>query len=674
MMSRLNPFHFLEVTETAPPDEFVELFSDYLVQHAMALFQKGNVVIRGIEGSGKSMLLYLFKPEVRIAYDRAQKPFPVPSSLQPFISAGINFTKSGAAEFGQRRLALGHGDEDIPLLFADYFNHLVVVDLLQSLMKLDRELRSNRAELGIDSLCFDAFAAALARDACWFGSLRQVDSFASLIDALERRVQTYRAFMNFNIDHLPEDVLRTKTQIHEPIGQAVEHLWRAGVIPRHLNVFVRLDQFEEISTSRLEADSLGARGLRRILNKAFGMRDRRLFYRVGVRKYAWEQDLTIYGSSAVLEVERDYNQIDLDELLRRRENVGTWIFPAFAEEVFKARVRAAGFNVSRSSRILTMFFGEKEPANVRARKYARGAAYISRDAARTIDIDESWSAEWRGELLSLFEVDPLEARLGVAWIRQQLKQGRSVELSDIEGKTWKGRTWWHKERVSQALTQLAARGAQRMLWCGAKDVLGLSGGNVLVFLNICREVWAAYARTKASDQDGSALPRVQCNEQALGIYQVSVTWHDKIRSRPGGADRRLFVDALAARLRRRLLEDGDMSYPGHNGFSIAVTDIASDASVERFLRLASDYGDLFDYPHTTREKNRAPRRKWYVMPILSPYYQLPLTHTKEPWYIDTLTFRAWLVAAKVYSGTETPEVDADVNAELDQLRLFEGLE
>jgi hypothetical protein len=167
-----------------------------------------------------------------------------------------------------------------------------------------------------------------------------------------------------------------------------------------------------------------------------------------------------------------------------------------------------------------------------------------------------------------------------------------------------------------------------------------------------------------------ALPRVNCNEQALGIYQVSVTWHDKIKTRPGGTDRRLFLDWLSAKLRQKLIDDVDMSYPGHNGFSVAVSDLSSD--VERFLRYACDYGDLFDYPHTTREKSRASRRKWYLMPILSPYYQLPLTHTKEPWYIDNVTLKGWLATSGVFEFGENLKSDHMANFANDgsQMALF----
>src|SRR5947209_2821508 len=97
-----NPFQILYVTDSPDPMVFVELFSDLPVRHAAALFQKGNIVLKGTQGAGKSMLLNLFKPKIRVAYAEARALFPV--GPQPFVGAGINLTLSGILDIGQRPL------------------------------------------------------------------------------------------------------------------------------------------------------------------------------------------------------------------------------------------------------------------------------------------------------------------------------------------------------------------------------------------------------------------------------------------------------------------------------------------------------------------------------------------------------------------------------------------
>src|SRR5450432_1626416 len=100
----VNPFQELYVTDSPDPEVFVRLFSDYPVQHAHVLFRGGNVVLKGTQGSGKSMLLNLFRPRIRLAYHQARIAFPVPPRLSNFLAAGINLTRSGALDIGQRAL------------------------------------------------------------------------------------------------------------------------------------------------------------------------------------------------------------------------------------------------------------------------------------------------------------------------------------------------------------------------------------------------------------------------------------------------------------------------------------------------------------------------------------------------------------------------------------------
>ena len=57
----INPFFELYVGDRLSSSEFVNIFSPFLVEHAEALFLPGNVVVKGVQGSGKSMLLKLVK-------------------------------------------------------------------------------------------------------------------------------------------------------------------------------------------------------------------------------------------------------------------------------------------------------------------------------------------------------------------------------------------------------------------------------------------------------------------------------------------------------------------------------------------------------------------------------------------------------------------------------------
>jgi hypothetical protein len=99
-----NPFHTLYLTEGVGAVDIPSLFSPVLVPHVQPLFLPGNVELRGMQGTGKSMLLSLLNTSVRLRFwnqqSRApgQPPTDDPLSVENrrFIGAGINLSKSNA--------------------------------------------------------------------------------------------------------------------------------------------------------------------------------------------------------------------------------------------------------------------------------------------------------------------------------------------------------------------------------------------------------------------------------------------------------------------------------------------------------------------------------------------------------------------------------------------------
>ncbi len=113
------------------------------------------------------MLLGLLKPEVRLAYQKANQEFPIPRKNRQFISAGINLRTSGVIDFG----ALVHEDREaefdqkLALLFGDFINYWIADDLLQSIQTFYSANDSKiLGEVGINNhaLAMDAFAKRIA--------------------------------------------------------------------------------------------------------------------------------------------------------------------------------------------------------------------------------------------------------------------------------------------------------------------------------------------------------------------------------------------------------------------------------------------------------------------------------------------------------------------------------
>jgi len=653
----LNPFQELYVTDSADPNVFVQLFSDEPVRSAHQLFRPGNVVLKGTQGSGKSTLLTLFRPEIRLAYAGAGAKFPVPKGLDSFVAAGINLRKSGALDIGQVPVNKAKEDDEavFPFIFADFLNYFIVRDLLETV-----SLIANNVQLFddlVDPSKLDVFATRLASQDCWFGALTTCTSFGAVLEALDHRITQYRRFHVFTIKELPVAINESRTNIGEPIARCAECMRASALIAKDTPVFVRIDEIDRLTHIDVVRPPLG-QAYRRLINKAIGMRDTRVSYRVGTRRYGWENDLYIFGSGHQLENLRDYRLIDLDDNMRRGENKSTWVFPRFAADALRRRLAHSGYPIDARVDVLQHCFGKGVTAESAAKEYI---ADPTRSADRILRFKD-FPPLWQTFLRDLFLKNPLDAILATAWARQRGKSSKEQRLRKPPPRKdapWRGE-WWRKERTRLALMQIAARAPHRMKWSGRDQILALSSANITVFLSICHEIWDAMHRFKrasaASHSSIQVTGEIDREVQSVGIHAASALWYKKITEQPGGNDRQRFVDTLGAHFRSWLLADSAMSYPGRNGFSLIVADVAKHPGLTNFLNDAVAFGDLYSVEHTTKERTRKARQKWYLNPILSAYFQIPETHTKEPYYAKVNELASWLNEAQVLLSGQDEEL------------------
>ncbi|HEX8550852.1 MAG TPA: hypothetical protein VF681_04790 [Abditibacteriaceae bacterium] len=625
-----------------------------MIQNILPLFQKGNVIVKGIQGSGKSMLLALLKPEIRAAYQKRGVEFPLPAPLHNFISGGINFITSAATEFGQRPL---EDDRELnsrllPLYLADFVNYWVTRDLLNSLVDLSVERNGSAAhELGLmlETSNLDKFAIELSSDPCWFGALDDTRNFHDLQDKLRDRIVAYRSFLAFN-SPLPDQIRHTKTAIGLPMSMAAEYLYAHEIVPRSVPFFVWYDQYEQLTYLDHVGGNLGL-DCQNVINKSL-TRDERVSYKICTRPYGWPDSPAVFSDQSVLEVERDYKIVDITQILRRGENnLRSYIFPAFAEDIFKRRLIKSGYKVGAKS--LRAVFGKGASVDERLKQYGASGSQV-----RRISKDPDIPSDWKRFLSSIAEKDPLDSKLAEAWYRQQSRRCPDLKIPD-EPYPWIQRVYWRKERIRQAMMQLATQGSQRMVWSGYEDILRLSGGNVLVFVSICQHIWDEWSKALTAEPTNSmeetGLPYIDPSIQVAGIDIASKHWHKKITGSTGRSARRQeFLDYIGRHLRHLLLSDESMSYPGRNGFSIRLDELQQDGKVYDFLKEAVDYGDLVDAIHTTKSADKRPRRKYYPNPVLSPYYQLPVTHVKEPLYISLRELRVWIEVLSQNTRRDNP--------------------
>ncbi len=653
MVDGKNPFNNLYLAESIPAKKFVKIFSPGLLKESEThqLFQPGSVILRGLQGTGKSALLNLLKPEILLAYMDSDEPWPLPKHCSRFISANIVLRSSGALDFGQRKIAEDDNSNVIGLYFADFLNYWIVEDLLSNLC-LFQSQKGNKLteflELSLDRSKLDMFSKILSANSCWFDALQGVEDFESLLGGVRDRIYAYESFLNYNSD-LPEDISKSKTKPGEPIGAVYDALREADILPAEVPLFVTIDQFEDLMD--LEKDKNGSFStiFRSVVMRMLGNRDNRVSYRVGARPYSLTTGVQGFGNNAFTEEMREFRIVDIGELMQSRESKRS-LFPSFCDDVLYRRLKEAGFKVSAKTPSYTkyIFGGRVLPED----KVAR---FIQSTGSKVISRNSEWPNDLRNTLIELAEREPMSAKLGEAWLRQNIdKEKISREL--LLSEPWQRKQWWKKERKQLALLQIFSASNQRLVWYGSNDIVSLSTKNIFTFLSICQFIWAEYLRS--NERRDLRIPKnIEPSIQAMGIMSASEYWLRKVKAEPkGGDDRHKFVNVVGSYFRDKMRADKRMSYPGANGFSLSLSVLEDHDYVDEFLDNCVAFGVLEKARHTPKTKSRGQSMKWYLSSILTPYFQIPTAHTKEPFYAKINDVIEWLGQAKV---APVSDIDAE---------------
>lgn len=660
MNTNINPFQQLYFSDdTQTEDTFVALFSDKVLQTAIhPVFQGGNVVLCGTQGCGKTMILNLLRPEIRLAYSKCDRrsEFPVPKEMRCFVSAGINLTRSGITDLVQ--VTLGKDEDtdarELPRYFADFFNYLVVDDLLNSVKLIGAHPQVFDSLVDLSNI--KSFVSCIAEQDCWFGSLASATTLPELQQLISSRIQFYRGWVNGNHTHTepPREIRTQKSGIGEPIARMAECLRKQGVVREDVPVLIRVDQIEEMHRAFTDRQRRLLLEFRRTINRAFARRDARIHYRGGARPYGWNNPefLTIAGSAARLENRRDYLLIDMDEELFARRETPNSIFEPFALDAFQKRI-GYFFKVEEGQLRPTLaksVFGKHPSPTERLGALSEDPSDAQIDKALALDVAADtleWSQGWRIFLRNLYRTGHagmLDAALATAWGRQTggaNKKREHRESPPPDEAPWRDRKWWRKERTDLAVLQLMVRNQQRFIWWGYKDICSLSGGNITVFLHICHRIWDGFLKSESTKPEnertdllkGATIDR---NIQAAGVLFASNEWFKKLPEEPGGHSRQSFVEQLGVRLNEDMMRDLRMAYPGGNGISVPSAKYLSEdddvSALRNFIRESVGFGVFVEIEHSSKSRSQGRRTKFYFNPILCPRFQIPEARTKEPYY------------------------------------------
>jgi hypothetical protein len=407
---------------------------------------------------------------------------------------------------------------------------------------------------------------------------------------------------------------------------------------QRISLFVTIDQYEELIGLNVHHGT----DLQRIINSLLRARDPVVFYKMGVRTYDWGREVRVSGSNLKIERQRDFVQVDLDQVLIRTESMGllssqrggerVWLFAQLAEDVALRRIQLEARRDVSVQEIRNMF-GELEPHKEASAYLAssRFKDHITRSRLPT-KIQDGLI-----DLVNLTALDALDLHLAIVWSWQCTKRGvpPEVVVESFATKPWK-HSWWRKERIELALMQLASANSQRRRFFGWDTIVSLAGGNISAFLLVFSMLWEHLLKRHT---DPLSLPAIPARVQSDAILAASKAWADRDPAEySGGEYRRIAIGRLGTAIRRSILDDRALSNPGHSGFSLRDEDLFTfpETVLAKFLADAVKWGVLEVRPHRSKYKTDGPRHKWYLHPLLAPVLEIPFKRVKEPLYINDL--------------------------------------
>jgi len=638
-----NPFRDALVTELLERvDLFKDMFSDnILVGEAFSVFQPKNVILLGPQGCGKSMILNLTRLRVlaQLSLDTDNWPKFLTDDVPPFFGISINLTRANFSAFGKRsisKMLYGNHDPIIETAAAsDFLSHFLFKEFLSSIKLIgDNKFLNFSKWLGLTESFLHAPSVpqTISKWKCWKDHYKDCNSWELLKNKCEERLEFWRGFLNTDVDVIPKNIWENKTQPYQVLHSIGNFLREAS--STNLSLFVYIDQYETLC----ELNRNYGTELQRLINSLIKLRDPVVFFKVGARTYDWGRELRVIGSESIIELERDYSIVNLADVLIRNEDRSAYIYQDFAIDVWCRRLRVLhGIVVTKND--FKNIFG-KWNAFKEADLYFLDKSKMS----KTI---KAVSEKIKNKIIKVCSKDdsPLVYRLASSWALQKVKRKweEDIIISHLEDRPWENK-WWFKERKEIGLVQVASHANQKRRYFGWDTICYLSGGNISIFLMLCSEIWDVSSRQGLHPLYNIPL---DIKIQSEGILRASLKWRERDRNEPNyGSHRYLVINKIGTAINNSIRDDLSLSNPGHTGFSILESELyfnnQINKKVRKFIEDAVSWGIFEERRHRSKNKKDSTRRKYYLHPLLSPNYEIPIKRVKEPYYTDIKQLYKWL--------------------------------
>lgn len=611
-------------------------FSLYHLNENELFTSKTPIVIEGVRGSGKTMLLkYLSYP--------IQREFLPSDILEEKIdyfeqrSFGTYFRYKN--DFCNLFKRLNCSQTDKEKIFKQYFSLFVIREMVENFCDV---YKNENAEQLVQVICSVLKISA--------------DSLTKVVD-----------FINNQIDHMDE-IVNTSDYDDEWKENLMPLLGNGNMVrdmvlritcdvPEWRNILfvVLLDEYENLGDLQTTVNTL----IKQVDDTC------NLTYRLGMRPAGMDKNNSTYVGEEKLQVDRDY-------LLRKLTYEKISDYKQFAIDISKKRLASVDVFEKNGLTDICLILGKNEDFDMEAAQVAKAQKQFKLirkciPASEMADAMEKLSS--KEKLLEMYNI-LLVLRGGdykeISKVSEEyIEYRKEKKLKDVDGKVRKySLDYGNKYRLTLLYILLAIYGEKKMYY-SVNTFLYLSSGSINDFISLCRNTFKFINNEVLSDliAGNSISPVIQTNA-------ARDTAEDQIKkvsqSNDHGSEMYSFIDNMGS-IFEQYHRDVEARYPETNQFAfIDENQIHNDKNLNSYLIDLINSGAIIKKQNRQIKSIGQPRGFVYQLNrIFAPIYQY--SYRTRGGYNQMLTTQQF---HEMLEGSVPPDKFIGKGREENQLSLF----
>lgn len=641
-----NPFMgLMDIAERIDAPELT--FERYSTEPFNAVFvdimKPVNCFIVGRTGVGKTMILSIFNPLYqKTLFDKNYLDKNHPeyktrieiANLVPNNVIGIYYS------IGNAYLALdrfqGKGLKKFMWVanFGDYFGHLLLEDLINTINTLfkNKKWKDHNKIKDYSRATLDKVALEYSKVANKYIDYDvEIQSWDDLYDAIKKRISKWEKAVG-QVD--PDNYIGPKSNIELilPVLILKTELINQNIINKKCRFFIIIDQYEQLYEHIVEhEENIDYRPIfNTAMNKAHRSRTA-IEFKIGVRPYAYLDNLHLYKSGAKLDLLKESIVINLDKEAR------TYYKDFINDLTEKILNRSGQFRKHKPNEILQImdpieevayYIGNTSKLNNHFARFFRRSPrkekLIGLINEITKNLESNAKKVWIQTLLCIFIENKNLIRNNLSVLKIKIQNEYNKILSGKDNRNYEG-----------ALFIISASYQHRdKIFAGYETIKTVSSNVVMVYIDIMSEIFQLYNR-KNPEQIIPIPAKVQSEAVHMRVNRIMDQLTNTISQ---GITIRRFLLNLGYTFRRLQL-DPALKYPIPNGFSLKhklYETLGEDEIQEnKLLNNLLSYGFLEQKKHGDVNLKDTKRYKYLLNKVLCPYFNISVKPAKQPPYILT---------------------------------------